>query len=227
MLYKKYKRKRHFTFALLLMVFFAIVGLNHIERYSQKVNSHNVNEIHKVKKHGVTKKDTIMRTPINWKLSSETVPYPDLEKYNHLWIDVSINAQRVFIMDNNTRLYEMYCSTGTKEEPTPLGKYEIQSQKGNTFYNPKTSMGANYWVSFKDNGVYLFHSVPINKDGNYIENEAEKLGTKTGSHGCIRLSVQDAKWFYNNIPTGTPVYIQTSVNVPSYAIMFNTKLNQD
>ena len=39
----------------------------------------------------------------------------------------------------------------------------------------------------------LLHSVPIDASGDYIEEEAEELGQKANSHGCIRLTVADAK----------------------------------
>lgn len=223
---KKRRKKHYFILGLLILILITCIAIK-ISHHHSTVHHQNSVEISKIKNNFVKKTNTDMRTPIDWKLSSETIPYPNLPEYNQIWVDVSVKAQRVYIMNGNHRLYTMYCSTGTQSEPTPLGRYEIQSQRGNTFYNPKTSMGANYWVSFKDNGVYLFHSVPIDENGNYIETEAEKLGTQTGSHGCIRLSVQDAKWFFENIKTGTPVFIQTSQTIPSYAKIINTKINFD
>ncbi|MFA6809055.1 MAG: L,D-transpeptidase, partial [Eubacteriales bacterium] len=52
----------------------------------------------------------------------------------------------------------------------------------------------------------LFHSVPMDKNKNIIEEEEKKLGSPA-SHGCIRLEVDQAKWIYDNIPQGTPVHI--------------------
>ena len=66
-------------------------------------------------------------------------------------------------------------------------------------------MGADYWVQFY--GPYLFHSVPTGQNfGDYLEDEAMKLG-QPASHGCVRLTVADAKWFYDQVPDGTPVTI--------------------
>ena len=55
-------------------------------------------------------------------------------------------------------------------------------------------------------GHYLFHSVPyFEKDKSTLEyKEYNKLGT-TASAGCIRLTVEDAKWIYDNCPVGTTV----------------------
>ncbi|MEJ1319666.1 L,D-transpeptidase [Latilactobacillus sakei] len=33
------------------------------------------------------------------------------------------------------------------------------------------------------------------------------MGETSNSHGCIRLSVADAKWFYQAIPVNTKVVI--------------------
>lgn len=55
-------------------------------------------------------------------------------------------------------------------------------------------------------GHYLFHSVPyFEKDKSTLEyEEYNKLG-KTASMGCIRLTVEAAKWIYDNCPVGTTV----------------------
>ena len=61
--------------------------------------------------------------------------------------------------------------------------------------------------SWLNHGEYLFHSVPTKADGSYNLREAANLGKSTGSHGCIRLSVPDAKWMEQNLPEGTKVVI--------------------
>lgn len=162
------------------------------------------------KHHHVTKQDaTVHKLPaIDWRAPSEAKPYPDLTKVSNLWIKVSIAQQRVFIMDGEQVLYTMLCSTGAKTTPTPTGTFHIQAERGPEFYNKKSKEGAKNYVSFKDHGVYLFHSVPTDKAGNFIEAEAQELGHTANSHGCVRLSVADSEWFYNSIPEGTKVVIE-------------------
>lgn len=46
----------------------------------------------------------------------------------------------------------------------------------------------------------------MDKDKNIFEDEALLLG-QPASHGCIRLSVDDAFWFYNTVPSGSVLYI--------------------
>lgn len=60
-------------------------------------------------------------------------------------------------------------------------------------------------------GSILFHSVwyysQEKSNQSYIQ--YNKLGT-TASHGCVRLTVADAKWIYDNCPSGTKVVIYNS-----------------
>lgn len=155
-----------------------------------------------------------MRTPINYRKSSETVPYPDVSKMANPWIKVRIGQNRVYIMNGKKVAYTMYCSAGRYTEKhgkrvsmTPTGTYAIQDDRGATFYNASVKSGANNYVSWHDHGSYLFHSVPIDKDGHYIKSEAAKLGKQPASHGCIRLSIPDSKWMMQ-MPTGTKVVVQ-------------------
>lgn len=143
---------------------------------------------------------------INWRKSSENKPYPDLNKLSNVWIHVSIANQRVYIKDGNKTVYTMYASTGIHNS-TPRGTFHIQAERGDFFYNQSSGEGAHYWVSFKDHGVYLFHTVPTDQYGKYNVKEADQLGKTAKSHGCVRLSVPDAKWFYNHVKEGTKVVI--------------------
>lgn len=130
---------------------------------------------------------------------------PNLSGRKNIRIEVSIAKQRVYIYDSTGLIYTMVCSTGLPGgTATPTGNFAIQAEKGLSFGG--SLGGARYWRSFLGHGVYLFHSVPINGSGNYILSEAYKLGQRA-SHGCIRLSVPDAIWFYYGIPYNTPVKI--------------------
>jgi len=118
---------------------------------------------------------------------------------------VDIDEQKVYIYKDKALYKTFICSTGLDGGyETPEGIYMIGS-RGPSFYTEKYKQGAYHWVRF--NKGYLFHSVPFDKDKNIITSEVDKLGSKA-SHGCIRLSLEDAKWFYDNIPAGTVVIVQ-------------------
>ncbi|MGL4699051.1 MAG: L,D-transpeptidase [Apilactobacillus waqarii] len=142
-----------------------------------------------------------------WKHSSEKKAYPNMKLSEKNWLDVSIKKQRVYVKNKAGKvLYTMLCSTGN-DDGTPRGIFHIQKERGSHFYNASSKEGANYWTSFKNHGIYLFHSVPVNKDGKYLMKDAHELGKVANSHGCVRLSIPDAKWINSSVPTGTMVVI--------------------
>lgn len=126
-------------------------------------------------------------------------------KQPDLWVDVDLAAQTVKVIRGEEKLQEMTCSSGADGSETPTGTFYVQN-RGNWFFSSKYQEGAEWWVSFRDWGVYLFHTVPMDADKQVIAEEAEKLG-EPASHGCIRLSIADAKWIYDHVPAGTRVEI--------------------
>ncbi len=200
-------------FKLILLVLLFIGGATYYYHHQVKLNQATTLSSHVQSK--VSPKKTVMRTPINWRLPSETVAYPDLKQLNDFWIKVVISKNRVYLMDGKKVVYTMYASAGEyerqadgkKKSTTPTGTYYIQAERGDSFYNPNLNEGANYWTSWLNHGEYLFHTVPTDANGNYKVAEAKKLGKKPASHGCIRLSVADAKWINQNVPQGTKVVI--------------------
>ena len=122
-----------------------------------------------------------MRTPIDWRKSSETKAYPDLSKVKHLWIKVNLKTNRTYLYDGNHVIYTMYSTggiykkdpkTGKMKSMTPTGTFYVQQERGNSFYNARLKEGANYYTSWLNHGEYLFHSVPTNADGSYNKKEA-------------------------------------------------------
>ncbi len=142
---------------------------------------------------------------IDWQKPSQIYAYPTVTAEKPIVLTVSLKKQRVYLTQDNKRVYTMYCSSGMNDS-TPHGTFHV-IDRGKTFYNPQEKMGANYWTSFKGN-KYLFHSVPTDADGHYIVKEAQYLGKKPSSHGCVRLSIPDAKWINEHVPSGTKVVIE-------------------
>lgn len=159
---------------------------------------------------------SVMRTPIDYRKPSETKPYPDLSKVKNLWIKADLKKNRTYIYDGKKVIYTMYSTGGIyKRDPkthkmksmTPTGTYAVQQERGESFYNSAVNEGAKYYTSWLNHGEFLFHSVPTKADGSINKKEAAKLGKSTGSHGCIRLSIPDAKWIMDNVPAGTKVKV--------------------
>lgn len=101
----------------------------------------------------------------------------------------------------------MVCSTGYA---TKTGSYSLGSKmRWHTLDGP---CYGQYCTRIY--GGVLFHSVwysGYNNPATLSVSSYNKLGT-TASHGCVRLTVADAKWIYDNVPSGTPVTIYNSSN---------------
>ena len=126
-------------------------------------------------------------------------------------LKVSVADQRVYaykwVNGSYTKLARtMICSTGTKSDPTPYGTYSNGGPAGRWYYFEKFDCWAQY--AWRFNGPYLFHSVLYSeKDTSTLrQGSVSNLGSRA-SHGCVRLKVEDAKWIYNNCPTGTTVKV--------------------
>ncbi|WP_158589252.1 L,D-transpeptidase [Atopobacter sp. AH10] len=143
-----------------------------------------------------------------WNRPSET-SYPDIPDWSKVKIDVSIKDQRVYIKENNKTVYSIICSSGDSANgyKTPTGQFKIEDEHGDFFVEPDTRYSAYHWVSFKDHGVFLFHSMVMWNKHQVVLKEALRLGQEA-SHGCIRLPEPDAKWLFDHIKPGTSVTVK-------------------
>lgn len=127
-------------------------------------------------------------------------------------IKVSTDKQRVYVygLDDDSEytvlVKEMKCSTGRNSTPTPKGTYQATTGPGARWhYFKKFDCWAQY--AYYIEGDIMFHSVLYGqKDGPVTRSSVNNLGRKA-SHGCVRLSVDDAKWIYQNCPSGTKVVV--------------------
>lgn len=139
------------------------------------------------------------------KLSENTINQFNIESDTENLIFVNICDQKTYIYTgekNNWSLDKTFvCSTGIEGQETIIGEFKVQD-RDTWFFSPKYGQGGKYYVQFMGN--YLFHSIPFASDMNTILDDT--LG-EPSSHGCIRLSVDDSKWIYENIPSKTKIII--------------------
>ncbi|MCR5690824.1 MAG: Ig-like domain-containing protein [Eubacterium sp.] len=96
------------------------------------------------------------------------------------------------------------CSAGYA---TPTGTFSLgEKMRWHTLDGPSYGQ----YCSRIYNG-FLFHSVWYYNQTKNSQSYAQynKLGS-TASHGCVRLTVADAKWIYDNVPSGTKIVIYNS-----------------
>ncbi len=123
-------------------------------------------------------------------------------------VDVTLNVVTVF--QNGEPIKAMTCSTGSA---TPRSGTYRTSDK----YEWRTLIGGvSGQYATRITGQILFHSVPYTRYGDKSSLEYweyDKLGS-AASLGCVRLSVADAKWIYDNCPSGMSVTFTTSGSAP-------------
>lgn len=131
-------------------------------------------------------------------------------KYNLPYVIEVIRNQSTTIVygqDDNgeyTKIVGVFpCSPGAGNN-TPVGTF--YSRRGYTWGGLFGGVYGQYSTIIT--GHVLFHSVPyrsMNKD-DLIWEYYNRLGSKD-SLGCVRLTVRDAKWIYDNCPSGTMIKI--------------------
>ena len=127
-------------------------------------------------------------------------------------LKVSVSDQRVYAygLDDNNEYTDlvrtMKCSTGRTATPTPTGTFQDGTGPGARWhYFKKFDCWAQY--AYYIQGDIMFHSVLYNqKEGRVTQSSVNNLGSRA-SHGCVRLSVEDAKWIWTNCPANTKVII--------------------
>ena len=131
-----------------------------------------------------------------------------------LEVNCEQNVVNVYERDENGEYKNcvkvMLCSVGSA---TPMsGTYSLKKYGGWEWKGLQGDVYGQYATQITGN--ILFHSVPYTKrgDNSSLEYwEYDKLGTPA-SLGCIRLTVKNAKWIYDNCASGTKVYFYKDSN---------------
>ena len=139
------------------------------------------------------------------KLNEDTINQFDITSNTNYLVFVNIAEQKTYVYEgskNDWTLDKTFtCSTGIEGKETPVGVFTVQN-RAPWFFSPKYGQGGKYYVQFMGN--YLFHSIPFDSDKTTVSDPT--LGVPA-SHGCIRLSVEDSKWLYDNVQNGSKIII--------------------
>ncbi len=131
-----------------------------------------------------------------------------------LEVNCEQNVVNVYEKDENGEYKNcvkvMLCSVGFAT-PTS-GTYSLKKYGGWEWKGLQGDVYGQYATQITGN--ILFHSVPYTEKYNNASLEYweyDKLGT-SASLGCIRLTVKNAKWIYDNCASGTKVYFYRDSN---------------
>ena len=121
-------------------------------------------------------------------------------------VEVSIDRQTVSVYAlNDNGQYDLVktctCSTGL-HDTTPRGVFLSGHPVNRWHYFEKFNCWAQY--SFEVTGDIMFHSVIYSTDNeNSLRTGSLNALGNPASHGCIRLTVEDAKWLYEHCKRGS------------------------
>jgi len=112
------------------------------------------------------------------------------------WIDIDLSDQRIVAYQGATPLKSVLVSTGLTWTPTPIGRFAIYNKLASqTMSGPGYRLPGVPWVMYFT-GAYAIH-------GTYWHHNFGR----PMSHGCVNLTIDDAKWFYEWAEIGTPVVV--------------------
>ena len=145
---------------------------------------------------------------------------PAAQAAGSYWIGVDLTNQitTIYRTSDNSVVRHMLCSTGLAATPTPTGTFYLpskaySSERTEWYYFKEFDCWAKYATRIK--GGILFHSVIYSrKDNSSLRSSSVRNLGSRASHGCIRLSVDNAKWIAQNCPVGTKVKIYYGASDP-------------
>lgn len=132
------------------------------------------------------------------------LPKPPAPTKDTYLIRVNKQESCITIYKDGKPVKAMACSPG---DATPTGTFHLAGKwRWNTLMG-----GVKGQYCSQIYGNFLFHSVLYNSQNprTLIASSFNNLGKRV-SHGCVRLCVADAKWIFENCPTGTTVEIYNS-----------------
>lgn len=112
------------------------------------------------------------------------------------WIEVDLSQQRLYAHLGQSTVFTAIVSTGTRWYPTVTGRFKIYAK-----YRAVRMTGADYDLPNVPWTMYFYSGYAIH--GTYWHNN---FGTPM-SHGCVNMTISEAKWLYEWAPHGTLVVV--------------------
>nr|WP_039803361.1 L,D-transpeptidase [Nocardia araoensis] len=121
------------------------------------------------------------------------------------------NTHTITITRNGEVVKEMPTSMGKPKHETPNGTYIVGEQlrkmtmDSSTYGVPVTDpegykLEVEYATRISNSGIFV-HAAPWS---------VAQQGVSNASHGCLNVSTEDAKWFFENARRGDPVIVENT-----------------
>lgn len=116
------------------------------------------------------------------------------------WIDVNLTDQTVTAYQGTVPLKTVRVSTGLPRTPTVVGQFKIYRKlTAQTMWGGSQAAGDYYYLPNVPNVMYFYQGYALH--GTYWHSNFGR----PMSHGCVNLTLADAKWFFDWASVGTIV----------------------
>ncbi len=125
--------------------------------------------------------------------------HPELSRY----IFADQGTQHMYVFEKGELLRDIPCSSGLPDDDkyTPAWEGKVGYYAG-TFFSFGT-WADNAWYLYMSQGAILVHSLPYTMANDVkVYQDRDALGVRPSSHGCIRISPEDAGWLTEWNPEG-------------------------
>lgn len=131
---------------------------------------------------------------------------------------VNLTQQHLYAYQDGQVVRDYEIASGRPELPTPVGRWSVMYKVTNITFTSPWPEGSpyyyypthiNYALLFHDGGYYLHdawwrHSFG---PGSNVYHQNPDGSWETGSHGCVGMTIDNAKWLYDWAPVGATVLI--------------------
>lgn len=128
------------------------------------------------------------------------------------YIEISISHQVMWVFKNGKLLVQTPIVTGNQAEgwDTPVGDYTVISKETDKVLNGSSvgfdyKVPVNYWMRLTNSGIGIHDIDWLNTSNAW---DSRSVYEFQGSHGCVNVPNDVMSSVYNNIPSGTPVYVR-------------------
>jgi lipoprotein-anchoring transpeptidase ErfK/SrfK len=141
---------------------------------------------------------------------SMAVPIPaDIGVHEH-WVDVNLSQEVTMAMDGNTPVRAIFVTTGQPGWETPTGTYHVQRR-----VEDETMKSSALGIPIDSPDGYDLEHVMYTQ---YFTGEGHALhdnywrpdsvfGSQATSHGCVGMELNDAKFLWDFLSTGSRIVI--------------------
>jgi lipoprotein-anchoring transpeptidase ErfK/SrfK len=118
---------------------------------------------------------------------------------------VNLSLQTVEAYEGSARRFKFECVTGDQDHPTDKGVFKI-IRKSHPYRSHTYNVQMNYALFFTSDGkaLHQYHGlIPLS----LVRSARSNVSDWFGSHGCVRLTENDAAALYNWAAVGTTVHV--------------------